>query len=129
MAKVARKRTPARAPRVRLGGAILCLLRLENGRQVRGSLHALSTTGGLLQVDDPLNEGIKVELVFHVGVTIRGKARMLFPMWATHGCLQPFKFDGLGKEEVRSLEANLQVFLQSAFPSPGAQEAPIVAKS
>jgi hypothetical protein len=118
MPKSAQKRTPTRAPRVRLGGTVLSLMRLENGRQLRGRLHALSTTGGLLQVDSPLNEGIKVELVFHVGrTTIRGKARMLFPMWATHGCLQPFKFDGLGEEDVRKLEVNLQTFLESAFPS------------
>jgi len=118
MPKLAQKRTRTRAPRVRLGGAILCLMRLENGRQVRGSLHALSKTGGLLQVDAPLDEGIKVDLVFHVvHTTIRAKARMLFPMWATHGCLQPFQFEDLGEEDIRSLEASVQAFLQSARPS------------
>jgi len=115
MPKSAQKRTRTRAPRVKLGGTVLSLMRLENGRLLRGRLHALSTTGGLLQVDTPLNEGIKVELVFHVGqITIRGKARMLFPMWATHGCLQPFQFEGLREEEVRRLEANLQTLLKSA---------------
>ena len=108
------KRTRTRAPRVKLGGTVLSLMRLENGRELRGRLHALSTTGGLLQVDNPLNEGIKVVLVFHVGqITIRAKARMLFPMWATHGCLQPFQFDGLKEEDVRKLQANLQTLLES----------------
>jgi len=108
------KRTRTRAPRVKLGGTVLSLMRLENGRELRGRLHALSTTGGLLQVDSPLNEGIKVVLVFHVGqITIRAKARMLFPMWATHGCLQPFQFDGLKEEDVRKLQANLQTLLES----------------
>jgi hypothetical protein len=93
-------------------------MRLENGRQVRGRLHALSTTGGLLQIDAPLSEGIRVELVFHVGkTTIRGKARMLFPMWATHGWLQPFQFDGLSPEDVRNLEVNLKTLLESALTS------------
>jgi hypothetical protein len=116
MPKFGQKQTGTRAPRVRLSGAVLSLVRLENGRHLRGRLHALSTTGGLLQVDVPLNEGIKVELIFHVGkTTIRGKARMLFPMWATRGWLQPFQFDGLGKEDIRNLEINLQTLLQSAL--------------
>jgi hypothetical protein len=114
MPKLPQRGTRTRAPRVKLGGTVLSLMRLENGRQLRGRLHALSTTGGLLQVDTPLIEGIKVELVFHVGrTTIRGKARMLFPMWATHGCLQPFQFEGLREEDVRKLEANLQTLLES----------------
>ena len=114
MPKLAQRRTQTRAPRVKLGGTVLSLMRLENGRELRGRMHALSTTGGLLQVDSPLNEGIKVVLVFHVGqITIRAKARMLFPMWATHGCLQPFQFDGLKEEDVRKLQANLQTLLES----------------
>jgi hypothetical protein len=118
MPKLAHGRARARAPRVKLGGAVLSLMRLENGRELRGRLHALSTTGGLMQVDTPLNEGIKVVLVFHVGqITIRAKARMLFPMWATHGCLQPFQFDGLRQEEVRKLEANLKTLLEPRGPS------------
>ena len=118
MPKFDQKQTRTRAPRVKLGGAVLSLMQLENGRQVRGRLHALSTTGGLLQIDAPLSEGIKVELVFHLGrTTIRGKARMLFPMWATHGCLQPFQFDGLSQQDLRNLEVNLQTLLESALNS------------
>ena len=114
MPKLPQRLTRNRAPRVKLGGTVLSLMRLENRRELRGRLHALSTTGGLVQVDSPLNEGIKVVLVFHVGrITIRAKARMLFPMWATHGCLQPFQFDGLKEEDVRKLEANLQTLLES----------------
>src|SRR3984893_17945380 len=67
-----------RAPRVKLGGTILALLRLENGRQIRARLHQLSFTGGLLQLDKPLDEGIKVEVMFHVGgSTVRNNAAML----------------------------------------------------
>jgi len=101
MPKLAHRRTRTRAPRVKLGGTVLSLMRLESGRELRGRLHALSTTGGLVQVDTPLNEAI------------RAKARMLFPMWATHGCLQPFQFDGLREEEARKLEANLKTLLES----------------
>ena len=81
MARSSQQRKADRAPRVRLGGSVLFLARLENGRQLRGKLHQLSTSGGLLQLDKPLDEGIKVEMIFHVGnSTVRSKAKMLFPM-------------------------------------------------
>jgi hypothetical protein len=115
MARLAQPHTVARAPRVKLAGTVLTLLVLENGRQLRADLHQLSTTGGLLHLDQPLDEGIKVELAFHVGKnTVRSKARVLFPIWATHGCLQPFEFDGLSQEDVRKLELNVQELLQSS---------------
>ena len=89
-----------RAPRVKLAGTILALVQLENGRQIRARLHQLSFIGGLLHLDNPINEGIKVEVIFHIGdSTIRGKAAMLFPMWATQGCLQPFEFIDLREED------------------------------
>jgi len=113
MAKSAQQKSIDRAPRVKLGGTVLFLARLENGRQLRGKLHQLSTTGGLLQLEKPLDEGIKVEVIFHVGdSTVRSKARVLFPMWATQGYLQPFEFDELGESERSSLQANLEKLLR-----------------
>jgi len=104
-----------RAPRVKLGGTILALVRLENGREIRARLHQLSSTGGLLHLEKPVDEGIKIEVMFHVGgSTIRSKAAMLFPMWATQGCLQPFEFADLGEEDRRKLDADLQRLLGSA---------------
>jgi len=103
-----------RAPRVKLAGTILALVRLENGRQIRSRLHQLSFTGGLLHLEAPLDEGIKAEVMFHVGgSTIRSKAAMLFPMWATQGCLQPFEFADLGEEDRLKLKADLEKFLGS----------------
>jgi hypothetical protein len=103
-----------RAPRVKLAGTILALVQLENGRQIRARLHQLSFTGGLLHLDAPLDEGIKAEIMFHVGgSTIRSTTEMLFPMWATQGCLQPFEFTGLSEEDRQKLEADLQKFLGS----------------
>jgi len=65
-------------------------------------------------VDQPLDEGIKVELAFHVGkTTVRGKARLFFPMWATQGCLQPFAFDNLSDEDIRKLQLDLQKLLEA----------------
>lgn len=104
-----------RAPRVKLAGTILALVRLENGRQIRARLHQLSFTGGLLHLEKPLDEGIKAEVMFHVGgSTIRSKASMLFPMWATQGCLQPFEFAELGEEDRLKLKADLEKLLGSS---------------
>ncbi len=104
---------------------MLFLARLENGRQLRGKLHQLSTTGGLLQLEKPLDEGIKVEVIFHVGnSTVRSKAKMLFPMWATQGYLQPFEFDELNESERSQLQSNLQKLLKgsAAVAVPAAEE-------
>src|SRR5580698_11462196 len=115
MARASQQKSGSRAPRVKLGGTVLFLARLENGRQLRGKLHQLSTTGGLLQLEKPLDEGIKVEVIFHVGnSTVRSKAKMLFPMWATQGYLQPFEFDELSESERSCLQANLQKLLKGS---------------
>jgi hypothetical protein len=112
-----------RAPRVKFAGTILALVRLESGRQIRARLHQLSFTGGLLQLEKPLDEGIKVEVMFHVGgSTVRSKAAMLFPMWATQGCLQPFEFAELGEEARLKLETDLQKFLASPVASSSSSE-------
>lgn len=111
MAKSAHTSVP-RAPRVKLAGTILLLIRLENGRQLRGKLHQLSVTGGLAHFEQPLDEGILVEIIFHVGKsTVRAKARTLFPMWATKGHLQPFEFEDLGEEHRQQLQSDLQKLL------------------
>ena len=103
-----------RAPRVKLAGTILAMVRLESGRQIRARLHQLSFTGGLLHLDAPLDEGIKAEVMFHVGgSTIRSQAAMLFPMWATQGCLQPFEFADLGEDDRLKLKTDLEKFLGS----------------
>jgi hypothetical protein len=108
-----------RAPRVKLAGTVLALLRLENGREIRARLHQLSFTGGLLHMEQPLDEGIKVEVVFHVGTcTVRSKAAMLFPMWATQGYLQPFEFRDVQEADRQKLEADLRKFLESSSDCP-----------
>jgi hypothetical protein len=115
MARSTQQSNVKRAPRVKLGGSVLFLARLENGRQLRGKLHQLSTSGGLLQLEKPLDEGIKVEVIFHVGnTTVRSKAKMLFPMWATQGYLQPFEFDELSEPERGQLQSNLEKLLKAS---------------
>jgi len=112
-----------RGARVKLGGSVLALLQLQNRRQIRTRLNQLSSNGGLLQLEKPLDEGIIVEVLFHVGsTTVRSKAEMLFPMWATKGCLQPFRFKDLEDAVRGSLEEDLKILLKDA-PGDVADEA------
>ena len=98
-----------RGSRVKLGGSILALLLLENGRQVHGRMNQLSVNGGLVSFDHPLHEGIRGTVLFHLGCTsIRCRAQMMFPMWATQGCLQPFRFLDLPEASRISLNRELQ---------------------
>ena len=98
--------------RVKLRGSVLVLVRLPNRRAVRAAFHQLSTTGGVIHVEKPLEEKLEVELIFHVGqATIRNKAQMLFPMWATQGWMQPFRFVNLTDADREALDANLKSFL------------------
>ncbi len=95
--------------RVKLGGSILALVLLENGRQIRGRMNQLSVNGGLVSLEHPLDEGIRVTVLFHLGITsVRCRAQMLFPMWATQGCLQPFRFLELPETSRASLNRELE---------------------
>jgi hypothetical protein len=105
--------------RVKLRGSVLTLIRLPNRREVRGKLHQLSTTGGLMHLEKPLDEKLKVELIFHLGeTTIREKVEMMFPMWATQGWLQPFRFIDLPEASKNALEAGLTQFVQRLQQPP-----------
>ena len=98
--------------RVKLRGSVLVLVRLPNRRDVRAAFHQLSTSGGVIHFEKPLDEKLEVQLIFHIGeTTIRGKAQMLFPMWATQGWMQPFRFVDLSDESRESLDVNLKSFL------------------
>jgi len=106
-----------RGSRVKLGGSILALVLLENGRQVRGRMNQLSVNGGLVSLEQPLDEGIRVTVLFHIGCTsIRCRARMIFPMWATQGCLQPFRFLELPEASRASLNRELENLVRAGAP-------------
>lgn len=101
--------------RVKLRGSVLTLVRLPNKRSVRGAFHQLSISGGVIHLEKPLDEKLEVELIFHLReTTIRGKAQMLFPMWATQGWMQPFRFVDLSEANRETLDANLKSFLGEA---------------
>lgn len=103
------RQTLDRPFRVKLRGSVLVLLRLPNRRDVRAGIHQLSVTGGVVHIEKPLDEKLEVQLIFHIkGVTIREKAQMLFPMWATQGWMQPFRFIDLSDANREVLDANLK---------------------
>jgi hypothetical protein len=107
--------------RVKLRGSVLVLVRLPNRRDVRAAIHQLSTTGGVIHLAKPLDEKLEVELVFHIEqTTIRGKAQMLFPMWATQGWMQPFRFVDLTEASRDSLDQCLKAFIGQAGKSAAA---------
>ena len=106
--------------RVKLRGSVLVLLRLPNKRSVRGAFHQLSITGGVIHLEKPLDEKLEVELIFHLREkTIRSKAQLLFPMWATQGWLQPFRFVDLPDASRELLDVTLKSFLQEAKAAAG----------
>jgi hypothetical protein len=114
MASIASTQKGNRGSRVKLGGSVLALVLLENGRQIRGRMSQLSVNGGLLSLDNPLDEAIRVTVLFHLGITsVRCRAQMLFPMWATQGCLQPFRFIDLPDHSRVSLNRELEALVRS----------------
>ena len=111
--KETKENTFAERPfRVKLRGSVLVLLQLPNKRSVRGAFHQLSITGGVIHLEKPLDEKLEVELIFHMQEkTVRSKAQMLFPMWATQGWMQPFRFLDLAEESREILDAGLKTFV------------------
>jgi hypothetical protein len=98
--------------RVKLRGSVLVLVRLPNKRSVRAAIHQLSTSGGVIHLEKPLDEKLEVEVIFHIReATLRGKAQMLFPMWATQGWMQPFRFVDLSDANRETLDEKLKSFL------------------
>jgi hypothetical protein len=101
--------------RVKLRGAVLVLVQLPNKRSVRAAIHQLSTSGGVIHLETPLDEKLEVEMIFHINeITIRSKAQMLFPMWATQGWMQPFRFVDLSDASRETLDAGLKSFVGNA---------------
>ena len=106
------KKLVERPFRVKLRGSVLTLVRLPNRRSIRGAFHQLSISGGIIHLEKPLDEKLEVELIFHLReTTIRSKAQMLFPMWATQGWMQPFRFVDLSDINRDILDENLKLFL------------------
>src|ERR1700692_1377542 len=103
-----------RGSRVKLGGSILVLVLLENGRQIRGRMSQLSVNGGLVSLEHPLDEGIRGTILFHLGEnSIRSRRQVRFPMGAPQGCLQPFRFLESPDDSRASLGQELENLVQA----------------
>lgn len=62
-----------------------------------------------MHLEKPLDEKLKVEVIFHIGeATIHERAEVMFPMWATQGWLQPFRFIALPDASANALRNSLQ---------------------
>jgi hypothetical protein len=108
-----------RAPRVNLRGDTSATVQLQNGRQLRAKMHRLSVTGGLLELTTYLAERVPFGLTLYLNSnTVRGRAETLFPMPATPGYLQPFRFTDLRNEERGRLEKEVGELLKQAIDAP-----------
>ena len=105
-----------RAPRVNLRGDTSAAVQLQNGHQLRAKMHRLSVTGGLLELDTYLAERIPFGLTVYLNSNVvRGRAETLFPMRATPGYLQPFRFTDMRDEHRIRLEAEIGQLLKQAI--------------
>jgi hypothetical protein len=98
------------APRLKLDDAVPVAIRVAGTTSVRGKLHELSATGGLLVLAKPLDKGEFVEIAFptNSGV-VQSMAEILEPKVKTSsGCLQPFRFIALDDEASNSLQMVLE---------------------
>ena len=113
-------RRKVRAPRVNLWGSVSATLRLENGRELWAKPLRISITGGLLELNSYVDEGVPVSMTLHLGTrTVRGKAATLFPSCAGQGYLQPFRFTDLREEESVALETQIQELIaQNTVSTP-----------
>jgi hypothetical protein len=115
MADFPHSRRKLRAPRVSLWDTVSATIQLQNGRQLWAKTLRISTTGGLLELANCLDERVTVNLTVHLGSrTVRGKAAMLFPMPVTQGYLQPFRFTDLRDEERLALQAEIRELLRQS---------------
>ena len=68
---------------------------------------------------EALDASANAEVIFHLGsTTVRAKAAMLFPIWATHECLQPFRFTEMAEDVRQKLEADIQRMISGAMRIP-----------
>jgi hypothetical protein len=103
-----------------LRGTIAVAIQLENGRQLSGKLHQLSVTGGLLELAGYIEERAWVGLTIpFASGTVHPTAEMMFPMRATIGYLQPFRFTRVREEEFHLLEREITGLLKQAVAGHG----------
>lgn len=111
---------PKRAPRASFTEITHAVLHRDNGSRVLGRLQVISTTGGLLGLEKPLDQGSQVKLMFLTGKgSVFASAEMLRPIsWVQ----QPFKFTKLHNDDQERLKAAIQTSLNQAQRDVGRME-------
>jgi hypothetical protein len=101
-----------RAERVRLDETTPVVLRFPDGNRASGKLQVISTTGGLLCLPRPLNQGSVAKLMFLTRAgSVLGVAEMLSPVsWDT----QPFRFMKLSSDDESRLQAAIQFSVEQS---------------
>ncbi len=114
-----------RARRIKFPTSVAVAIRSEGSQPVRGKLHELSSTGGLLLLPNALEQGDFVEVAFQTGQgMIRGMAEILsLRSKSASGCLQPFRFIAVDDEDHTRLRMTLdslsnQTVIGSRLPNP-----------
>ena len=109
---------PAR--RVKIRESIVVAIRSEGSQPIRGKLHDLSATGGLLLLSEAFEQGDFVELAFPTSAgTVHGMAELLATKQESpSGCLQPFRFVALDDENHATLHKALESLLYQTLVVP-----------
>lgn len=87
---------------------------------MQGKVEVISVTGGLLCLSKPLNQGLRVKLMFLTSKgSVLGAAEMLTPIsWVQ----QPFKFVRLHDDDQDRLQAAIQMSLEQNHRDHGQME-------
>jgi hypothetical protein len=107
--------TSQRAARVRPAEFTPAVIRVQSGGCTPGELQVISTTGGLLSLPQPLNQGSHIKLMFLTQAgPVLGEAEMLRPISWTE---QPFRFIALEPDDCRRLSTVTRQSGISSAPS------------
>jgi hypothetical protein len=118
MSQFMQRQPPRRAPRANVRGEISAVIRLENGRQITAKLQQLSITGGLMDLAAYLEERTWVDLTIYLSSgAVRTTAEMMFPMRGGVSYRQPFRFTGVGVEELHSIDREVTAVIKQTLKS------------
>jgi hypothetical protein len=110
--KAGTKREARKSPRAKLGGAVRVTVRGPGSQRLEARLHEISVTGGLLFLEESIEESSQRMLIFETPAgLVKETAEMLTPHWSTKGSLQPFRFTDPGERSQSRLQRALQHLL------------------
>src|SRR6201987_3074269 len=102
-----------RSPRLYLDGGTPAVVRFPDGERISGSLEVVSLSGGLLALDNTLEKGSQVKLMFVTGAgSVLAAAEMLAPVSRSR---QPFRFVELARQDRHRLGASLSVLVSQGL--------------